>query len=71
MQELNINERISICEKCPIYNPTKGVCNPNLWINPDNNEVSTYAKIGYIRGCNCIIKVKARNIHNHCVAGKW
>lgn len=71
MQELNINERISICEKCPIYNPIRGVCNPNLWINPDNNEVSTYAKIGYIRGCNCIIKVKARNIHNHCVAGKW
>ena len=71
MQELNINERISICEKCPIYNPIGGVCNPNLWINPDNNEVSTYAKIGYIRGCNCIIKVKARNIHNHCVAGKW
>lgn len=71
MQELNINERISICEKCPIYNPIRGVCNPNLWINPDNNEVSTYAKIGYIRGCNCIIKVKARNIHNHCIAGKW
>lgn len=69
MKELSIDERLTICNNCPIYN--NGRCNSNLWINPDTNEVSTYAKMGYIRGCNCYMNVKARNPHNHCVAGKW
>lgn len=64
-----IEERLAICDKCPIY--SRGRCNSNLWINPDNDDVSTYAKIGYVRGCNCIINIKARNKINHCVAGKW
>ena len=71
MPALNIDERLAICNNCPIYNPRDGRCNSNLWINPDTNEVSTFAKIGYIRGCNCVIKIKARNPHNHCIAGKW
>ena len=70
MQELNTKERLEICKKCPIFS-TSGRCNSNLWINPNTNEVSTYAKIGYIRGCNCFIEVKAKNPHNHCIAGKW
>lgn len=71
MQGLNIEERLAICKKCPIYEPTRGRCNSNLWLNPDTDEVSTYARIGYIRGCNCIISIKAKNEYNHCVAGKW
>ena len=70
MKEFSIEERLAICSKCPIFT-LDGRCNYKLWINPDTNEVSTYAKPGYIRGCNCIIKVKARNQYNHCVAGKW
>ena len=69
MKELNTDERLEICKKCPIYNNDR--CNSNLWINPDTNEVSTYARIGYVRGCNCIMHVKAKNKNNHCVAGKW
>lgn len=64
-----IDERLDICNKCPIYSNKR--CNSNLWINPDTDEISTYAKIGYIRGCNCIVSIKARNKYNHCVAGKW
>lgn len=72
MSVLSIDERLAICDRCPIYTPRDGGrCNSNLWINPDTNEVSATAKIGYVRGCNCIISVKARNPHNHCVAGKW
>ena len=71
MHVQNIEEREKICSKCPIYNPIKSVCNPKLWINPDTNDVSTYAKIGYIRGCGCAVKYKMRNLNNHCVAGKW
>ena len=69
MKELSTNERLEICYRCPIYN--KGRCNSKLWLNPDTNEVSTYARIGYVRGCNCFVKLKARNPHEHCVAGKW
>jgi hypothetical protein len=71
MSELNIEDRLAICNKCPIYAPSSKRCNSSLWINPDTDEVSTYAKVGYIRGCNCIIPIKARNSFNHCVAGKW
>ena len=71
MKELNTEERLAICKKCPIFKPNNGRCNSNLWINPNTDEVSTYAKIGYVRGCNCIISVKARNTNNHCIAGKW
>ena len=71
MNVQNIDERWKICEACPIYNPSKKVCNPNLWINPDTNEVSTHSKFGYIQGCGCILTSKIRNLANHCVAGKW
>ena len=69
MREQNIDERLAICNRCPIYN--NGRCNSNLWINPDTDEVSTYSKPGYVRGCNCLMRVKASNINNHCGAGKW
>ena len=69
MKELNIKERLAICKECPIY--TNDRCNAKLWINPDTDEISTYARTGFIRGCNCIMSVKARNLNNHCIAGKW
>jgi len=70
MSALSINERIEICKKCPIYS-VDGRCNSKLWLNPNTNEVSVYSKPGFVRGCNCIIQVKAKNLNNHCVAGKW
>lgn len=69
MKESSINDRLAICKKCPIY--TNRRCNSSLWINPDTDEVSTYARIGFVRGCGCFSEVKARNTYNHCVAGKW
>lgn len=69
MRGLNINDRLEICKKCPIF--TNRRCNSSLWINPDTDEVSTHAKAGYVRGCGCFVEVKARNFNNHCVAGKW
>ena len=71
MRVQNIEERRKICEACPIYHPVKGICNPKLWLNPNNNDVSTSPKTGYIRGCNCAVMIKMRNPNNHCVAGKW
>lgn len=71
MHVQNIEDRKEICLNCPIFNPTRQVCNPKLWINPDTNEVSTFPKSGYIRGCNCHVLIKMKNLNNHCVAGKW
>lgn len=70
MKGLSINERLAICKKCPIYS-IDGRCNSKLWLNPNTDEVSVNPRIGFIRGCNCIVSVKARNLNNHCVAGKW
>ena len=56
---------------CPIYSSFNQKCNPKLWINPDTNEVSTFPKAGFIRGCGCHVLIKMRNLHNHCIAGKW
>ena len=71
MNVLNIDERMEICRKCPIYSPASGICNPNLYLNPDTNEISTTPKPGFIRGCNCFVKFKMKNPRLHCVAGKW
>lgn len=71
MKESSIEERLAICKKCPIYNPRTDRCNSNLWYNPNTEEVSTYARIGFTRGCNCVMSIKAKNPHNHCVVGKW
>ena len=71
MRVQNIDERKKICLACPIYNPVREICNPNLWINPDNDDVSTSPKSGYIRGCSCHVLIKMKNLNAHCVAGKW
>lgn len=71
MNVQNIEERRKICYACPIFAPARGICNPKLWINPETDEVSTSPKAGYIRGCNCAVLIKMRNLSNHCIAGKW
>lgn len=71
MRVQNIKEREIICKRCPIYNPTRAICNPKLWINPQTNEVTTSAKAGFIKGCGCHVLVKMKNLSAHCVAGKW
>ena len=71
MKEFNIEERKKICQECPIFRPSDEVCNPKLWLNPNTNEVCTYSKSGYIKGCGCAVFIKMRNINSHCIAGKW
>ena len=70
MKEFSIEERKKICNKCPILT-NDGRCNPSLWINPDTDEISTYSKTGFFRGCNWFVFTKMKNVNNHCIAGKW
>lgn len=71
IKEQNIENRLSICKKCPIYSPNRGICNPKLWMNPDTEEVSTTGRAGFIRGCGCSVYFKIKNPSNHCNLGKW
>ena len=63
--------RLNICEHCGIYDVTRKICNGDLYINPENNDVSTRGKFGYIKGCNCYIPRKVLNAKAKCPAGKW
>lgn len=67
-------ERIKICEKCKLVkmDPTYGpVCDSSKWMNPRTGEISRIPKSGWIRGCGCKIRYKARNPSSRCVCGKW
>ena len=63
--------RLSICERCGIYDPNRKICNGDLFINPETNDVSIHKKVGYIKGCHCYIPRKVLNAQAKCPAGKW
>ena len=63
--------RLKICEHCGIYDPERKLCNGDLYINPETNDVSIHKKEGYIKGCNCYIPRKVLNAKAKCPAGKW
>ena len=66
-----ITERTIICRKCPICDNITEMCNADLYLNPETNDVSVYPKEGYIKGCGCHLKWKIANIKSKCPAGKW
>jgi hypothetical protein len=75
---LNVNEelaekRLAICEACPLGIQTSLglICNNNLWINPETEEISTYSRSGYVRGCGCRLAAKTTLEDNHCIINKW
>ncbi len=63
--------RLNICEHCGIYDSTRKICNGNLYISPETNDVSIHPKVGYIKGCDCYIPRKVLNAKAKCPAGKW
>lgn len=63
--------RLRICERCGIYDSERKICNGDLYINPENNDVSVNRKQGYFKGCNCYIPRKVLNTNAKCPAGKW
>lgn len=64
--------RMEICHKCPLFkNTTGGLCNPKLWLEPNENKISTVRKDGYFKGCGCRLKAKTTLPNAHCPAHKW
>jgi hypothetical protein len=67
------NERISICKSCMLYKHTVlgPICNSNLYLNTETQDVSTTEKPGYTRGCGCRLNAKTRIPESSCPVNKW
>ena len=66
--------RIKICEECRLYKISfsGAICNPDLYLNLEDKTTTSYIpKNGYVRGCNCLLKRKAKIKNAKCIAGKW
>lgn len=67
-------DRIKICKDCKLY-LADGIigpkCNHQLYLNPETNEISKFPKIGFYRGCGCILSSKTRTKESKCPAKKW
>lgn len=74
---LGLNEdlqekRMKICRECPIFKDILGgICNSELWLNPETGDVSTEKDYGYYRGCGCRLKAKTTLSTAVCPARKW
>lgn len=74
----NVNElyekRMKICKECPLYleSPMGPRCNSKLYLNEiDKVTVSRVPKIGYRRGCNCLLQRRNLLPNARCVVNKW
>lgn len=72
------NKRLEICKACPLGLETgRGlICNPKLYINKEDKEsISKIPKIGYVRGCSCLLVSsyggKLKQEFAKCIVGKW
>jgi len=66
-------KRLAICSHCPLYKNDfllGYICSNKRYIN-GNGEVSLSPKDGYVKGCGCIIALKARVEDEHCIINKW
>lgn len=66
--------RIEICKKCKLYladGILPPLCNSRLYLNPKTNETSRHAKIGFKRGCGCVLGSKTRREKEKCPLNKW
>lgn len=75
---LNVNQELSemrfkICRNCPLYiKKSYGeVCNNELFLNPNTNEILHYPNNGFYRGCGCRLSAKTTLPTAHCPANKW
>lgn len=66
-----MEERLKICETCPICDVVNWICNPKLYIHPESDDIRITPKEGYVKGCGCAILYKYKNPDNHCPAKKW
>jgi len=75
LQETLFKTRIAVCRNgCPllkIHSIFGELCNESLYLNPITGETSEVGKIGFYRGCGCVLGSKTRVPEAHCPAKKW
>lgn len=67
-------ERMKICKKCKLFLADGLVgprCNSSLYLNPETDEVSKIPKLGFKKGCGCILSSKTRVKETSCPLKKW
>lgn len=66
-------ERISICEECPLYVMTNvgPKCNSKLFLNPITEITYTVEMPNTTQGCGCRLNAKTRLEKQHCPVNKW
>lgn len=66
-------ERLKVCRKCPLYIKDfelGAICNHRLYIN-EKDEVSDRPKVGFKKGCGCLLRAKTRVTNAKCIINKW
>lgn len=64
--------RLKICYSCPLYSSKLGgICNSNLWLNIDTEDISDIPKDGYKNGCGCRLRAKTKVPNEVCPLNKW
>ena len=67
-------ERMKICKECGLYKETMmgPVCNAKLYISTeDKTTISNIPKIGFKKGCGCMLDRKAKLKFAKCIVEKW
>jgi len=69
-----VKKRLEICKACPLYKEDSrygAICDNSKYISADGKDWSHFPKPGYRRGCACAIKMRIKNLSNHCIINKW
>ena len=67
-------ERYKICKTCKLLSKDSifgEVCNRKLWLNPETDETSSFYKLGFKKGCGCVISSATRAKDKKCPLNKW
>ena len=68
-EDLLYKERIAICRSCKLLKKDSifgEICNDNLFLNPNTDEISRENKQGFFSGCGCILRSKTRVPEARC-----
>lgn len=69
-QELG-KSRKKHCDKCPLYNKSKDMCDDSKCLNPETGDIKPFMLAGYTCGCGCYISKKILSPQSKCPLGKW
>ena len=72
-EEKLFNDRMLICNKCPILDktPIGPICSSKKYLDLKTNKVYQIPGKDRVTGCGCRLNAKARLISSQCPLNKW